>query len=77
MSYLAPRVPALVHGEFEVVIRIEGVTEEMHGSLNSDHEPITSEPWLVWQNFQRQRDGALFGAERQCAPKVLDPADTN
>ena len=41
---------------------IEVVTEEMHGSdRDSNLKLITSEPWLVWQNLQRERNGALFG----------------
>jgi hypothetical protein len=48
---------------------IEGVTEEMHGSDRvPDLKRITSEPWLVEQKqqqkqkLQRERNGALFGA---------------
>ena len=45
--------------EFEVVIMIEVVTEEMHGSdRDSDLKLITSEPWLVWHLFLRERNGA-------------------
>jgi len=41
---------------------IESVTEEMHGSdWVPDLKRITSGPWLVWQNLQRERNGALFG----------------
>jgi hypothetical protein len=40
--------PLLFIEEFEVVIMIEVVTEEMHGSdRDSDLKLITSEPWLV------------------------------
>ena len=70
MSYLAPRVPALVHGRVRSSNHDRGRDEEMRGSLNSDLEPITSEPWLVWQNFQREREGALFGAEGPVRPET-------
>ena len=42
---------------------IEVVTEEMHGSDRASWpETIASEPWLVWQFSQLERNGALFGA---------------
>jgi len=41
---------------------IESVTEQMHGSnWVSDLKRITSGPWLVCQNLQLERNGALFG----------------
>ena len=41
---------------------IEVVIEEMDGSDRvSLPETITSGPGLVWQNLQRERNGALFG----------------
>ena len=41
-------VPLLFTEEFEVVIMIELVTEEMHGSDRvADLKLITSEPWLA------------------------------
>jgi len=53
-------IPLLFTEEFEVVIMIEVVTEEMHGSdRNSDLKLSTSEPWSVWLCFQQERNGAL------------------
>jgi hypothetical protein len=41
---------------------IESVTEEMHGSnWVSDLKRLRASLWLVWQNPQRERNGALFG----------------
>ena len=55
---------------------IEGVTEETHGSDRvPDLKPITSEPWLAWQNLQRERNGALFEVHGLVRFKVLDTAD--
>jgi hypothetical protein len=55
-------VPLLFTEEFEVVIMIAGVTEEMHGSdrvpdLNTDCERAL----VGWAHLQRERNGALFG----------------
>ena len=57
-------IPLPFTGEFEIVIMIERMTEEMHGSDDCpDLKRITSEPWLVEQKqkLQRERNGALFG----------------
>jgi hypothetical protein len=63
-------------GEFEVVIMIEVVTEKMHGSNRvSDLKPITSEPWLVGQILQQERNGALFGVQGLVLSKAFDTAD--
>jgi len=49
---------------------IDVMTEEMHGSnWVSDLKLITSGPWLVWQNLQRERNGALFLSARSSMPK--------
>ncbi|MGA9862429.1 MAG: hypothetical protein WBQ19_09960, partial [Terriglobales bacterium] len=38
-------------------------------------KPITSEPWLAWQNLQLERNGALFEVHGLVCFKVLDTAD--
>jgi hypothetical protein len=41
---------------------IKVVTEEMHGSDRvSDPKRLRASLWLVWQNLQLERNGALFG----------------
>jgi len=40
-----------------------------------DLKPITSEPWLSWQNLQLERNGALFEVLGLVRFKVLDTAD--
>jgi hypothetical protein len=45
-------IPLPFTGESEVVIMIEVVTEEMHGSDRvPDLKPITSEPWVGMANL--------------------------
>jgi hypothetical protein len=59
----ATEISLSLTGEFEVVIMIDCVTEELHGSpLSSRPETITSEPWLVWQTFN-ENEMALFGMQ--------------
>jgi len=66
-------IPLPFTGEFEVVIMIEVVTEEMHGSdWDSWPETITSEPWLVWHLFPRERNGALLRVHAGVRSKMLD-----
>jgi hypothetical protein len=57
--------------EFELVIMIEVVIEEMHGSdRNSWPETITSEPWLVWQLIPTRAKWRSFSESMlQCARK--------
>ena len=55
-------IPLPLTGEFEVVIMIKVVTEEMHGSdrvpdLNTDCERAL----VGTAHFQRERNGALLG----------------
>ena len=63
-------IPLPFTGEFEVVIMIEVVTEEMHGSDRvSCPETITSEPWVGMAMLQLERNGALFGVHGLVRPK--------
>ncbi len=52
-----------LHGEFELIIMIERVTEEMHGSNWVPSLKTAYERALVGmgQNLQRERNGALLG----------------
>ena len=55
-------VPLLFTEEFEVVIMIEVVIEEMHGS-DRDFRPengLRASLWLEKQNLQLERNGALL-----------------
>ena len=62
--------------EFEVVIMIEVVTEEMHGSdRDSDLKLITSEPWLDTALSTRAKWRALWRARVRMLRNVLYTAD--
>jgi len=51
---------------------IESVTEEMHGSnWVSDRKRLQASLWLVWQNLQRERNGALRSARVSTPKKYL------
>jgi hypothetical protein len=63
-------IPLPFTREFEVVIMIERVTEEMHGSdrvpdLNTDCERAL----VGLAHLQRERNGALFGVRGLVRPK--------
>jgi len=54
--------PLLFAEEFEVVIMITVVTEEMHGSDRVSWPELWLRASLGWtRHFQRERNGALFG----------------
>ena len=67
--------PLLFSEEFEVVIMIEIVTEEMHGSdRDSDLKLITSEPWLYGTYFCESEMALISEWMQQRGQKVLDNA---
>jgi hypothetical protein len=71
-------VPLLVTQEFEVVIMIDVVTEEMHGS---DRVPDLKRlrASLGWQSkgnsFNESEMALFYECMRKCARKLLDTAD--
>ena len=71
-------IPLPFAGEFELIIMIERVTEEMQwvGSI-SDLQLITSGPWLVWQSniFNESEMARSSECTEQYAQIGIDSAD--
>jgi len=70
-------IALLFTGEFEVIIMIEVVVEEMHGSDRVSEPEIDYErAWVGCAQFIYESEMALFPeCMESCAQKVVDTAD--